>query len=299
MGEEQMSKRRNHVYQINDGFFSWRGVAKSVGNAMHKARRAFARHTKHMAPEYQYKQPVSEVGGTWTGVSISLVGLLLLALMLFAAPAFAGDGINAQGEAFLGIIFGLAMLAIAVLCFSRKPVLAVLAMLACAAPAFAGHPCRVVQQVHHAHHAAYVAPVSINYFVGQPIREQAIVQKTLRDDPEYAELQRFKQWKSLANGQPVAPEAPDGSPALTIKAKCALCHSGQNAKGGITLDGTQAVDDATFRSFSRMYLTGADVPKAMQPLMAKLTADEGSAVLAELLRLEAVKSPPDEEGTLK
>jgi hypothetical protein len=199
----------------------------------------------------------------------------------------------------LGAVLLLAITSAAIYFTLRRPwPLVAIALTLITAPAFAGHPCRVVQQ-------QVVQPVyypqQISYFVGAPVRVEAIVQKTLRDDPEYAELQKFKAWKSLASGQTVAPEAPDGSPALTIKTRCASCHSGPNAKGGVTLDGTQAVDDATFRAFSRMYLTGADVPKAMQPLMAKLTADEGSAVLAELLKLEkpAPTAADEEPGTLK
>lgn len=152
-------------------------------------------------------------------------------------------------------------------------------------------PCHVKVQrvVNYAYAYPLVQP--IYYSVGESARFEAVVEKKLQE--------REKQWRSMANGQPVAPEAADGSPALLIKQKCAACHGGANAKGGIRLDGSEAVSDEAFRSFSRMYLTGDGIPKAMQPLMQKLTADEGSAILGELLRLEAVKQSPGEEGTLK
>lgn len=68
-----MSKRQNHVYQVQHGFFSWRGVAKSVGSAMHKARCVFSRQTKRKPKFRRYKQPVSNESGGWDGVVISLV----------------------------------------------------------------------------------------------------------------------------------------------------------------------------------------------------------------------------------
>lgn len=153
------------------------------------------------------------------------------------------------------------------------------------------------QQIVH----AYQYPTVVN-FVGAPIRIQAEITKALRDDPEYAELQRFKAWKSLATGDAVAPSLPlTGKPDLLIAKKCASCHTGDDAAGGLILDGTRAITDATYRRFSRMYVLGEKVPVKMRPLLDGLKDADGSAILAELLKLEPTPATAadSEPGELK
>lgn len=154
-----------------------------------------------------------------------------------------------------------------------------------------GNRCAFKQVQAVVQHQAYVQPYAVNYFVGAPIRFEALVTKALREDPDYQEFQKFRAWKSVASGLEVAPSLPlTGEPDLLIKHKCASCHAGDKAAGDIVLDGSMAVSDATYRSFSRMFVLGADVPPKMKPLLGELKDAEGSAILAELLKLE----PPGE-----
>jgi mono/diheme cytochrome c family protein len=177
----------------------------------------------------------------------------------------------------------------------------VLLMLFLTAPAFAGHPCYVQRQAFVAHHQAYVAPVAINYFVGQPIRAEAIVEKALRDDPDYEAFQRFKQWKQIENGRPAAdatqgatldanlPETPDSSVPILYQ-HCGGCHSGAAPKAGLLLDGSAYIDCKTLVKCIDEIEAGT-MPKA-KPNQAKpvLTAEQQDAVIAALSRL--VKESP-------
>lgn len=161
-----------------------------------------------------------------------------------------------------------------------------------------GNRCAFKQVQAVVHQPIYAQPYAVNYFVGAPIRVEALVTQALRSDPDYAEFQKFRQWKSTATGDVVAPSQPlTGAPALLIKTKCASCHTGDDAAGGLILDGSVAISDATYRRFSRMYMLGEKVPKKMQPLLSSLKDAEGSAILAELLKMEPV--PTTSAGELK
>ncbi len=165
-----------------------------------------------------------------------------------------------------------------------------------------GNRCAFKQVQAVVHQPIYAQPYAVNYFVGQPIRVEALVEKSLRESPDYAEFQRFRLWKSTATGDPVAPSLPlTGEPALLIKTKCAICHTGDDAAGGLILDGSRAITDATYRRFSRMYVLSEKVPKKMQPLLDGLKDAEGSVILAELLRLEPTPATAadSEPGELK
>src|SRR5690606_33414123 len=90
--------------------------------------------------------------------------------------------------------------------------LMLLAAMVWVAPAHAGGHCFAPLRVVHGHafhhgQSHYVAP-QVNYFVGAPIRVEAIVQKALRDDPEYAEFKRFKQWQAGQANQQTVAQAP-------------------------------------------------------------------------------------------
>jgi hypothetical protein len=164
-----------------------------------------------------------------------------------------------------------------------------------AAPAFAGHPCYVQRQAFVTHHQAYVAPVAINYFVGQPIRAEAIVEKALRDDPDWELFQKFKQFKNTSNGRPAMepvtdpaevaqPNLPDNAVPILYQ-HCGGCHSGAAPKGGLLLDGTAYIDCKTLVACIDELEAGT-MPKAKAG-QAKpvLTAEEQDAVIAALSRL--------------
>jgi hypothetical protein len=174
------------------------------------------------------------------------------------------------------------------------------------APAFAARPCYVVRQQVVAHHQAYVAPVAINYFVGQPIRAEAIVEKALRNDPDYEAFKKFKLWRNTSDGRPaiesppdtaqrtpdtsqVAADIPDNVIPILYK-HCGGCHSGAAPKAGLLLDGSAYIDCKTLVKCIDEISTGS-MPKA-KPNQAKpeLSDADEDAVIAALGRL--VKESP-------
>lgn len=135
---------------------------------------------------------------------------------------------------------------------------------------------RVVQQVVA---VPYVAPVY--YAVGQQLQLEALVEKAVE--------------KKLKTLQSQAPQIQE-KPATLLAAKCARCHSGDAPKGGVTLDGKQPVDDATFRAVVKMLGTGEGVPKGMAKVIEDLKPAEKGQLTEELLGLEAVIDAPPTPG---
>jgi hypothetical protein len=156
--------------------------------------------------------------------------------------------------------------------------LAAVLVLLCVVPADAGH-CRVaVKQV--ALVKQVVAYPQVNYFVGAPVRVESLVQKALRDDPSYAEFQRFRQWQSLQHGStPLERSTADVPASGLIAAKCATCHSGATPKGGLLLGGGAPLDAETTLKAMRMIQDGKMPPKG------GLTPDEAGGLFGELLEL--------------
>jgi mono/diheme cytochrome c family protein len=93
-------------------------------------------------------------------------------------------------------------------------------------------------------HTPYVTPVTQLFFVGAPVRVEALVTRQLQADPEYRELQDFKQFLSeyeqfrafRAQQTAATPLA-----AATLQEKCGRCHSGGARQGGFSID---PLDDA-------------------------------------------------------
>lgn len=138
-----------------------------------------------------------------------------------------------------------------------------------------GNKCVVRQQVHHVQQVVtpqvYLGAPSINYFVGQEIRVEAIVQQALRQDPGYAEYQKFKAWQAgQAQQQAAKPEAPMPNTALAeppekfsfVKASCATsgCHSGDAPSKGLLLDGTGKLSSDAMRKAMKRVSNGTMPP---------------------------------------
>ena len=168
-----------------------------------------------------------------------------------------------------------------------KYVLAIILALAATSVASAGNNCNaiyqpqaIVQQVV----AAYYNPYA-EYRVGQSIIDEATRIKLAEDiaDRVVAKL------RAAGVAKPTTPEVPpEGTLSNTappfLTARCAKCHSGPSPKGGLTLDGSQAVDDATFRR-SVEILSGRNIPKAMVPHVAAMQPADKGGVTQELLDL--------------
>jgi mono/diheme cytochrome c family protein len=151
---------------------------------------------------------------------------------------------------------------------------------------------RQVQAVHVQQLVA--APViypQVNYFVGAPIRVEAIVQRSLQENPEYAEFQRFRAWKQALERKPTVGEPlntptetipqtiPQTIPTSLLTTKCGTCHGGDAPKKGLLLDGTAKLNCEQVLKAMKAIQSGAMPPKN------KLTPEEAGDVFHELLDL--------------
>lgn len=148
-----------------------------------------------------------------------------------------------------------------------------LLLMLCASSALAGGPHYARQQAFQHHYQPYV----INWFVGAPVRVEALVQKALREDKDWQEFQQFKTWKALAAEAHEPPDLPGPQPARLFA--CAQCHSGDKPKGGLLLDGSAPLTAAQALKAMRMVQLGEMPPKK------KLTAEEAGQVFSDLLDL--------------
>lgn len=177
-------------------------------------------------------------------------------------------------------------------------------------------PCRVcrapavkVQRV--VHHAAVqqVVATPVYYQVGAHVQQQAEFH-TLPEYEELLELRGFRAGVEAATRQhaepqsdapPVegttqdAPAAPSPTPAVTeafaaryptLARTCARCHTGDDPKGGIWLDGTDPLDDDELAAIARAVVNGR-MPKGHAPLEPQTEYD----LLVELFLEERLPEP--------
>lgn len=151
-----------------------------------------------------------------------------------------------------------------------KPIALILAAITVLTPSAlnAGHCGQFFYRQHHVQHHA-LAVVQPLYFAGQATQDEAITRKAIRAElPAIVEAVR----QSL--------QAPQQQVAGVIGQKCARCHQGENAKGGIDLTGE--LDDSIFRR-SMEILAGQDVPDAMKGVVAGLKDGDHAAIMSEML----------------
>lgn len=146
----------------------------------------------------------------------------------------------------------------------------------------------------------YLGAPSINYFVGQEVRVEAIVQQALRQDPGYAEYQKFKAWQAgqvlsaqQAQVQPAqqptdplnkpAETIPQNIPTALLTQKCGTCHGGDAPKKGLLLDGTAKLTCEQMAKAMKAIQSGTMPPKS------KLTPEESGDIFQDLLDLVETK----------
>jgi hypothetical protein len=144
-----------------------------------------------------------------------------------------------------------------------------IAMLTNCSPASGGEVCRggVCKQRVVAHQVAYQAFPKVYYAVAANLQQQAVETHQFRASDEYGEYLELKAWRAgfEAARQPTnnyqkqeeltapeeippqdqQPEPPQPSPELSfsgrypaIETHCMRCHTGDNPKGGVWLDGS-------------------------------------------------------------
>jgi hypothetical protein len=168
-----------------------------------------------------------------------------------------------------------------------KPLIAIVLSLALfAAPLHAGN-CGIIYRQQAVYAAPFVAPVY--YAVGQSIQEDAIAERIAAKVAQKLQALQAAPLKSAAL-----------KPSL-LASKCARCHTGESAKGGVVLDGSEPVSDGTFRRIVEMIGDNRDVPKAMVPVLAGLKADDKGNLTFELINAKpkAEAPPPPDAGVLE
>lgn len=159
-------------------------------------------------------------------------------------------------------------------------------------PAFAGNCSTLYRRQAVVVNHGYVAQAVVQHYEPYAVVSQSIQDKARAQ--YFAELVAKELAPKLQAIQAV--KQPIAS-TNTLSAKCAKCHNASNDKGGVILDGSQAVDDATFRSIVKMLGTGEGVPSAMKGVIAGLKPEEKGSITEELLNLENVSQP--QEGVLE
>ncbi len=114
------------------------------------------------------------------------------------------------------------------------------------------------------------------FLVGSEIRAAALVENHLRNDPLY---QEFLKWRAEQQGDNSSGQGASAT-APTVRALCSKCHSGEEPKAGLTIDGdtpmTAELITASIRAISR-----GKMPKNMA-----ITSNLKSKLYSELLSLE-------------
>lgn len=80
-----------------------------------------------------------------------------------------------------------------------------------------------------------------------------------------------------------APQAQRVAPSAF--ARCASCHTGANAAGGLVLDGQTLLDCQTYAQWGRMAGLGEGIPEKMKALIGGLTPQEKGDINEAILRL--------------
>jgi hypothetical protein len=156
----------------------------------------------------------------------------------------------------------------------------------------------VVKQVHQPHVVQqaivdehYVAPVSpvVNYFVGAPVRMEAMIAAELKSDPAWQEFQEFRALRSSAGNAahsppcdceaatppPTPPPGAFSQSALpALDSTCIKCHSPDVAKGGF------AIGDRL--EFGTKQAMADAVSSGSMPKGRTLTDAEKAVLLAEI-----------------
>lgn len=139
----------------------------------------------------------------------------------------------------------------------------------------------------------YFQPVQqVFYFVGAPLRAEAIVEKQKHADPEWQEFQQFKAWKKYMAEQATVSQSPlppqplpqETEPASYIVQACARCHSGSTPKAGLLLDNPESI--ASISAETRIVAMRRVLDGSMPP-QSSLSPETKGDLIQELLQGDA------------
>jgi len=148
-----------------------------------------------------------------------------------------------------------------------------------------------VTNSNHAAVAPLVAYPTVNYFVGRPVRIEAITKKAIKDDPEYREFLEFKKWKAAKGAAPQKRENVAARRQTLLQTTCGKCHGGATPSGAFAFDGTQGISAEKFEMIVK-WASGKVKPKGatMPGVIQKLIDEKKTAqLLSELIDLQVAK----------
>lgn len=143
----------------------------------------------------------------------------------------------------------------------------------------------VVQQVAVAYaQPIYVAP-PVYYSAGDELKIRAIAaaeaRTAIKQELSLIQQQAHQNYRQSV-GQSVAPVAPV---APTVFAKCAQCHTGENAAGGLVLDGVTPIDCRALFRWGQIAGQGKHVPPKMAALIGGMSPEQKGAIQDAMLDL--------------
>lgn len=104
------------------------------------------------------------------------------------------------------------------------------------------------------------------YFVGAPLRAEAVIEHQKQRDPDYQQFQQFKeflQYKAEVEAQ--QSQQVEQLPQTVLQARCASCHNAKSPAGGYALDGSTSLDAADKEAVMASVLNES-MPKGKEPL---------------------------------
>ena len=148
------------------------------------------------------------------------------------------------------------------------------------------HDCRQFFNGGRRHHVQHVQAVQavqqFYYFVGAPVRVEALVEKALRKDPRWKEFQAYK-----ANQGPQREEQGTTQPAVRsyLKLNCGRCHSGPEPKAGLIIDGSAPIESETVTKVLS-WVAGIEKPDGdtMRGVVQRIKDEDKPKLMDELLR---------------
>ena len=147
------------------------------------------------------------------------------------------------------------------------------------------HDCRQFFNSGHRHHVQHVQAVQavqqFYYFVGAPVRVEALVEKALRKDPRWEEFQAYKQNQA----GPQKETGPQPEVRSYLKLNCGRCHSGPEPKAGLILDGSAPIESATVTKVLS-WVAGIEKPAGdtMRGVVQRIKDEDKPKLMDELLR---------------
>lgn len=147
------------------------------------------------------------------------------------------------------------------------------------------HDCNQFFRAQH-HQRQQIVVQHVNYFVGAPIRVEAIVERKLRKDPDW---QAFQEFKAFRAGQRTAKEEPVKTAGL-LKSNCGRCHTGSEPAASLILDGTQPIENVTVTKILS-WLGGVEKPagETMPGIIDKVKDQDKPTIMTELLTIREKK----------